>query len=151
MSNNKSVALRIVKEHFPKVTKVVDANKGLTIEVTKRDVNSAQVRNHSTCAMAVACKREMQAEGMIVSTNIAYVIKNNTATRYRVPESVSREVVAFDRGAEFSTGTYHLRVPVDKLGAHKNGAGSHAKTPTKKKAIVHRHKTDDIRAVLGSK
>lgn len=100
-------ALEIVRGYFPGVKEVNDAKKGVEIEVTRPDVSNAERRSHRTCAMAVACKRKMDLDGVIISVKTAYLIKGNKATRYKVPESVSREVVSFDRGSQFESGNLH--------------------------------------------
>jgi len=148
------VALGIVRTYFPKVTRVSDADAPLEVEVTKADRKSALVCNHNGCAMAVACKRLTKADGVIVSLTTAYIIKGNHATRYDLPESVSREVVSFDREAGFGEGSYHLQPfsKVSRLGARnhgKSGGGNSGRTGTAAKRFTHR--TTGVRAALGSK
>ena len=142
-------ALAIVRRYFPKVKEVADADSPITIEVTDRDSKSAAVRNHESCAMAVACKRKAKADGVIVSIATAYIIKGDVAYRYRVPSSVQREIVSFDRDAGFAAGNYELAtiVPSNKLGESKS-TGPH-KTTGKPRQVP--HQTTGIRAVLGSK
>lgn len=101
--------------------------------------------------MAVACKRKLKLDGAIVSVSTAYLIKNGVATRYKVPPSVAREVVAFDRSAGFAPGRYALRAPTkhEQIGAeshHYRGAGPH-----KSKKRQPHHITQGIRAALGRK
>lgn len=134
-------ALAIVQEFFPDVTSVADAKDNITVEVTKRDSNSAQVRNHKACAMAVACKRKMQADGVIVAVSTAYVINGKKAHRC--------EVISFDRNGGFAEGEYSLRSPskCERLGNH--AGGSTPNTGTGKR--VKYHHTSGIRTVLGSK
>jgi hypothetical protein len=146
-----SDALHIVQEFFPKVTSVKDAKEPITVQVTKGDNNSAKVRDHKACAMAVACKRTEHADGVIVSVVTAYVIKGTTATRYHLPESVSREVVSFDRDAGFQPGEYTMTVPCPtrRLGAIIGGNTGRAANSERK--IQRKHKTTGIRTVLGSK
>lgn len=150
-----SRALSVVQAAFPNVTKVMDAKKDVFTEVTKRDTTSATVRNHKACAMAVACKRKMELDGVIMSVSTAYLIKGDTATRYMVPESVSREITAFDRDALFEPGEYMLKAPGKQ---NRLGAGRHGTVPDKSSkagngnfAKRFRHKTEGIRASLGSK
>lgn len=145
-----SSALQNVQKYFPGVESVVDAKEPITVEVTKQDNKSAKVKNHQACAMAVACKRTMKADGVIVSVSTAYVINGTTATRYRIPESVSREVISFDREAGFDPGLYSLAVcePTSKLGASRGGNTGRTGTGNKKKT---KHQTGGIRTVLGSK
>lgn len=142
-------SLSIVQRYFPKVKEVADATEKIEIEVTDRDSKSAAVRNHEACAMAVACKRKMKADGVIVSIGTAYVIKGDVAYRYRVPPSVQREIVSFDREAGFASGEYELvpTIPSKRLGEPQ------PKGPGKVTGTPHRfvHQTSGIRAVLGSK
>lgn len=143
-------ALAIVRKYFPNVTSVEDAKEPIEVEVTARDSSSAAVRNHDSCAMAVACKRATKASGVIVSMDIAYVIKGNDAIRYNVPQAVQREIVSFDRESKvgFAPGVYKLNV-VDS--EHKLGVSRSTSTESGKgKPRVHRHITSGIRTVLGS-
>jgi hypothetical protein len=143
-----SEALHIVRKFFPNVETVKDAKEPITVEVTKTDTRSAKVKNHQACAMAVACKRMLKADGVIVSVVTAYVINGTVATRYHLPESVSREIVSFDRDAGFEPGIYEMNVPENKLGAIH--AGKKLNTGNGKK-VRHKHQTAGIRTVLGSK
>ncbi len=143
-------ALTIVQKFFPNVKSVRDATSPITIEVTKADNNNSKVRSHSACAMAVACKRAEHADGVIVSIMTAYVIKGTSATRYVLPESVSREIVSFDREAGFAPGEYVMRPPEPskQLGVHRGGKSTHTKNGKK---ITRHHHTSGIRTVLGSR
>lgn len=104
-------SLEIVRKFFPEVSKVTDARSVLHVSVTRKDSNSSTVKNHKGCAMAVACKREHALDGVVISRKRAYLVKDGKATRYELPESVSREVVSFDRNAGFAAGEYQLSVP----------------------------------------
>ena len=143
-------ALQIVQKFFPNVKHVLDADKPITVEVTKQDNLSAARRNHKACAMAVACKKKTQADGVIISVKTAYVIKGNQAIRYKMPESASREIVSFDRNAGFGVGEYTLRAPgkTERLGAISNGSyrGERNGSFVKKR----KHFTSGIRTVLTS-
>lgn len=151
-SGTKSTSLRIVKSYFPNVTKVRDADKPIHIEVTDADNKSSKVRNHNGCAMAVACKRTFNLSGVIVAVKTAYLIKGNEAVRYSLPESVSREIVSFDRDAGFSVGEYHLDAPIK---SHRLGAPDdrmldrHKSRGNGETRFIHR--TTGVRAALGSK
>lgn len=140
-------ALRKVRKYFPNVTSVEDAEKPIHIEVTPRDVTTSKRKKHAECAMAVACKRSMSLEGVIIATSTAYLIKDNKATRYKVPESVSREIVSFDRGASFEPGKYDLKAPREghKIGTYGGGT-SHTGTGKHHP----QHITTNVRAILGS-
>ncbi len=142
-------ALNIVRRFFPQVENVEDATIPLTIEVTQSDSNNAKLKNHSGCAFAMACKRAQKADGVIVSIKTCYVVRGNRAVRYRFNESVSREVVSFDRKGGFDPGLYAMRPPAhgERLGEIRTGRDTgergNGKRPTK-----FRHKTGGIRTSL---
>jgi len=121
-------ALRVVQKFFPQVTTIEDAAECVEIEVTKQDDKIAKKKDHKTCAMAVACKRKLGLDGVLISINTAYLVKGTKARRYHLPQSVAREVVSFDRGAGFAPGQYQLsKVPKSlRLGTkqrNKTGRG----------------------------
>ena len=143
-------AVDIVRRFFPNVTTVIDANRNTMIEVTRGDAASKAVKSHSACAMAVACKRKFHLDGVIISRSVAYLVKGNRARRFKLPETVSREIVSFDRGGGFAVGKYELGKipPATRLGAGgKKKPGSHNKGEPKK----FRHMTTNVRSVLGGK
>jgi len=152
-NKRKSRALKIVKTYFPNVTKVKDGEKDIRIEVTAQDNANSRVRDHNACAMAVACKRELELRGVIVAVKVVYLIKGNEATRYFLAESASREVVSFDREAGFAPGTYQLKAPSEAklLGTHYGGGKNGAKGTGKGAKRQFRHRTTGIRTALGSK
>lgn len=104
-------SLKIVQKLFPQVRHILEARKSIRIQVTDRDTKSASVKNHKECALAVACKRMLPIDGVIISRSVAYAIVGDKATRYMLPQSASREIVSFDRGSGFYPGTYQLSRP----------------------------------------
>ena len=149
-------ALHNVQAKFPNVTKVVDAKKDAAFEVTKADTKTAAVRNHTACAAAVACKRKLDLDGVMMSVNTAYLVKGTTATRYKVPESIGREITVFDRDAAFEPGDYQLKAPCqsERLGVSRGGKAPNIAGPNSHNGNLakrFRHKTGGIRASIGSK
>jgi hypothetical protein len=66
-------SLAMVKRHFPKVESVEDADKPIIVEVTDDDVAHANIKDHETCALAIACKRSFKADGVIIGmTHVNY-------------------------------------------------------------------------------
>lgn len=145
--------LSVVNKFFPKVTSVIDATHNQAIEVTLKDASSKAVKDHKGCAMAVACKRKFHLDGVIISRSVAYLVKGKQARRFKLPQSVSREVVSFDRGAGFAPGIYALaKVPMlNRQGARAkrdDPKRSHkSQNPNKIKRF--RHLTINVRSVLG--
>ena len=149
------VALGVVRKFAPQVNKVTDADDDLLISVTDKDAKTSKKKDHNECAMAVAVKRQEQCSNVIISASTAYVIKGNHATRYKVPESASREVVSFDRGAEFEPGDYKLKAiaPSGRLGkyhAPDSRKEQRPKTGGMAKHFVYHH-TGNIRERLKAK
>ena len=142
-------SLRIVNKLFPKVKRVTDAKRNASIEVTLKDATSRGVKNHKECAMAVACKRKFKVDGVIISRSVAYLIKGSHAQRFHLPESVSREVVSFDRGAGFAPGKYELAAvsPANILGSRdERKPRTRKRNPLSPKRF--QHITTDVRVSL---
>jgi hypothetical protein len=143
-------SLRMVRSYFPKVERVDDATKPAIVEVTKTDVANAERKNHRICALALACKRSFNADGIIIGLTTAWVIKGKIATRYHLGDSISREITSFDRGAAYDVGLYNL-VPISpcaRLGTVRstNPNRSGKNTGGLKKF---RHYTRNVRTTLG--
>ena len=138
-------ALQIVNKFYPQVTGVTDAKLPINIEVLKRDINSSAVRNHKECAFAQACKRTKQIDGAIIALKVAYLIKDGQAVRYSIPESLSREIVAFDRNGAFEAGDYRLESPRRKLGDPRATGSDKRSKPGRK--VTYRHTTSAIRSM----
>lgn len=137
-----------VRKFFPQVEVVKDATEPLHVEVTQHDASVSKRKKHSECAMAVACKRSKNLDGVIVSASMAYLVKGKTAVRYSLPQSVAREVISFDRGGGFAPGSYALRKP-----NHELSKGTHHQVGPnmRRKHHIKHHFTSGIRTVLGAK
>lgn len=142
-------ALRTVQRFFPQVRIVQDGRANVQVHVTEKDSSNSKLRNHAECAFAVACKRKYHADGVIISIRTAYIIKGDTAYRFKVPNSVSREVTSFDRRGGFDPGHYHLKAPspTERLGCKITGK-THNKTDRKHNGFRHMHHTGRIRTSL---
>jgi hypothetical protein len=144
------IALGVVRKFAPKVTKVTDADGDLLINVTDRDFKGGRKKDHGDCALAVAAKRQEGATQVIVSSSMAYVIKGNHATRYKVPEAARKEIVSFDRGASFETGDYVLKAPPKsaRLGVYRGPATDSSNSHSGKLAKRFIHHTANVRESL---
>lgn len=142
-------ALSIVRRFFAGVETVEDAKRDAIIEVTAQDSRVKHVRDHKTCALAWACQKKLGADGVIVGTRTAYVVFGSKAIRFRLQETTAREIVSFDRHADFAPGEYELKAPSkwEALG-HKTSGKTH--NPSDRKTPAFRHKTTGIRTVLGA-
>lgn len=139
-------ALSIVKKYHPNVTRVVDANRNVQVEVTASDSKLSKPKAPDSCAMAKAFCRTH--DGAIVSLAVAYLIDGNKAVRYRVPGSVSRELVSFDRSHVFSPGSYSLYAPVSTERLSAIRAAPKIPKRTGMKTVIRRyHHTAGIRTL----
>lgn len=141
-----------LRRYFPQVDRVADANKPLKVHVTSKDVKNAKERQEDSCAVAKACERIPDVDGALIKTTTAYVIKGNLAIRYLVPETVTREIVSFDRNKDFRPGEYQLSA-MNK--AHRiqgpRGGGNHTKPrgilKHRRPLVAVKHRTEGIRGV----
>lgn len=129
-----------LRKAFPRVKYIADLTAPIEIHVEAQDQKGARTLDHASCAMARACARELRADGAYVGLSKAYVVFGEYAVRCDVPESVSREVVSFDRRGGFSTGTYALSAVSEgnRLGipkSQKRTGNGPVRRPT---AVVHR-------------
>jgi len=143
-------ALSLVRQFYPDVTSVSDAKKDLALEVISKDLLASKRKKHPECALAQACKRSYEVKGVVIALSVAYVInKDNVATRYKIPPSASREIIAFDRNGTFEPGAYTLQKPTkgEKLGykpSHTNpDKGVNGKTKNR-----YRHLTENVRSLF---
>lgn len=156
MSQGKS-ALNIIRRYHPNVAKVVEAKRDTQIRVTAEDCRAGKRKGPSSCAMAKAFEREY--DGAIVSLSVAYLIKGDVATRYVVPQAVSREIVSFDRAKKFEPGEYSLKAPSKHRtmkaerasAAARNGGPAYRNSPkymaNHNKPKARQHRTAGIRAL----
>lgn len=138
----------MIRQYFPRVTTLKDATTRAIVEVTASDNSNAHVKSHRTCALAIACKRFFNADGVIIGLTRSWVIIGNVATRYLNANTVSREITSFDRNAGFDAGRY-LLVPLSesaRLGTERSkNPNRHSK---KSGTRQFRHYTRNVRASL---
>jgi hypothetical protein len=92
--------------------KVVDAKRSAKILITKRDVVAGDNKNPSSCAAALAAKRDVpECLSARVHIGRVYIEHKDKWVRYFTPEALRTEIVAFDRGGSFQPGEYVLRPP----------------------------------------
>lgn len=107
-TNKISSSLAMIRRYFPLVEITKDALKPAVVEVTPHDNSHSDVRSHRTCALALACKRFFNADGVIIGLTTSWIIQGKVATRYHNSGTTSREITSFDRKAGFDAGSYLL-------------------------------------------
>lgn len=118
-----------IRRYFPDVDRVVDATKSIEVEVISKDVDRAKQKREDCCAMAKACERLPGVDGAIIKTSTAFIIRGHTATKFMVPDCVTKEIISFDRHGDFHPGKYYL-TPVPKS-ARADGSRNNSKTKGK--------------------
>jgi hypothetical protein len=138
----KKIAIKLprsVHHLFPQVTSAVDANEPIEVSVNPKDCKEATKLDPTNCALARAAKRELHADGVIIGMSSSYIIRGTEAIRFATPESVRREIVSFDRHADFAPGDYHLppKAPTARLGeyARPDREGSHGSNKAARRKI----------------
>jgi hypothetical protein len=92
--------------------KVVDAKRPVKIVITERDTKDGDNKNPSSCAAALAAKRDVpDCISARVHIGRVYIEHRDKWVRYMTPESLRTEIVAFDRGGSFQPGDYVLKAP----------------------------------------
>jgi len=89
---------------------VKDAANPLMIHIKQCDIIGSKKSDASNCAAARALKREIGSEARVFLTR-TYIKVGKVWARFITPESISREITAFDRGAAFEPGEYVLKPP----------------------------------------
>ena len=140
--------MKKIRDLFPKVNSVEDSNEGVIVTVTDHDGKVGKKNKFSECALAVACQRELKADGVIIGLTKSFLIYGTKAIRYQTPQSVAREMTSFDRHGDFAAGVYKL----SKIGVYDR-IGVRRKTrpksePSKQhREIRFRHDTAGVRRV----
>lgn len=100
---------------------VQNAEKQVTLVITKDDVKFGDKKNPKSCAAAVACMRQLKATEARVHLSRTYVKIRGLWWRFQTPASLRGEIVAFDRGGSFEPGNYPLLlVPPSEIGRPHN-------------------------------
>ncbi len=88
--------------------KVIDASAPLALEVTRSDIDNSKQKDPANCAFACAVKRHLGAKAAYFMRSTAYIEYDHAVVRYDMPESMQKEIVAFDRAKAMEPGIYQL-------------------------------------------
>lgn len=134
------MTLNTIQKQFPYVKQVVDADESIAISVEERDAKSGRKKDSNNCALAQACKRQHIADAAIIGISISYLIKGDTAVRYKTSQGIGREITSFDRHQDFAAGKDYV---LSKIGRSirigtKHRGGKESGKLGKRKRIIHR-------------
>jgi hypothetical protein len=130
--------------------KVNDATRALKLRIGAEDCRKGNVKDPGGCAAARALLRMPGVTRARVHIARTYVEKNGEWTRYMTPNSLAREVVAFDRGGRtmFEPGEYILGAipPTARADAMQKRyrTNKKRKKPTGRRVHLH-HRTTKVR------
>lgn len=89
--------------------KKVDAKSNLLITLNQTDISKSKVKNSKNCAFACAVKRQVPGvKSAFFFRSTAWLEYETKLVKYKLPSSVQKEIVAFDRTGRSETGVYHL-------------------------------------------
>lgn len=115
---------------------LVDAAEDVALAISKHDTTTSRKKDPSSCAAALAGRREFHTDVRVYMSRM-YVLdkKNKRWIRFVTPMSVQKEIVSFDRGATFEPGEYVFKAPqkTQVLG-HERRGGEDTRTGKKKRA-----------------
>jgi len=131
------VPSRSIRRSFPQVKHVVDSTKQMGVIVQSRDCVEGKKMQASECALARATRRQYHADAAVIGLSFSYIIKGDTAVRFKTPTSVAREIVSFDRHQDFAPGKYALSpvAPTARQGAWSKK--DHGKSHSPKRITHH--------------
>ena len=104
---------------------MVEAPSPTTVVVTQNDIVNAKAKNSKSCAFSLAARRKPGVVGAYFFLTTAYLQYKDQMVRYKLPPSVQKEIVSFDRSKIVAPGSYQLVPP----------APSMAPSETKKKRV----------------
>lgn len=143
----------ITKYAEKKGLKVQDAKRPMIITVIEADLKGAKRKNPECCAFARACKRQQKVDAVHFFKTSAWIEKDGVLTRFKMPESMKREIIAFDRGGKFAPGEYQLRTnsPSTALGRKRKEKPRRGKATNQGYKKPHTHTTAIVRSASISK
>lgn len=121
--------------------RVIEAKRPMIVSVNATDVQRARSKRPTACAMARACKRSHpEIQEAFFFKSCAYLQESDKITKYLLPSSVQKEIVAFDRAREFEPGNYHLSPvsPSQRRGVRSTARPTGTKTGKGSRSPMHR-------------
>lgn len=107
---------------------VVNGKRKIALHISAADVKNGKNKAPGACAAAMALMREVpNCIKARVHLGRTYILKDDDQWyRYKTPEALQREIVAFDKGGKFEPGEYELRPmsPSEMIPIKKKVAGS---------------------------
>jgi hypothetical protein len=118
---------------------VVNATVRVRVQVTKADIEKGTPMDQNSCAIAVACRRQLAGvTDVYVHRGRAYLLRNGKWLRLCVPRYARDEIVAFDRGGKFVPQEIELLPPpVETIGRHSKLRGRPVRSKGGRRRVMH--------------
>lgn len=88
---------------------VVDATEPIIIGVTQGDIDKSVPKDSKVCGFARACERQLKdVRAAYFFKTKAWLEYDDKLVRYKLPQSVQKEIIAFDRSRSMEPGVYKL-------------------------------------------
>src|SRR6267154_3156326 len=88
---------------------VVNALRKMRLHISPADIRAAKSKDPALCAAAIAAMREIPNWiAARIHLGRAYILQKDRWLRFKNPEALRTEVVAYDRGGKFEPGDYEL-------------------------------------------
>lgn len=89
---------------------VVAAKRRLTLHISAADVRKGNTKDPGACAAALAAIREVpNCVAARVHLGRVYLLQKDKWLKFKTPDALRSEIIAFDRGGKFQPGEYDLR------------------------------------------
>ncbi len=118
---------------------LIKSTTGKRIIVMQRDVKRGVRGDPAKCAFACASKRiDPDVIAVRFQLTRAYIEYADRTEQYRLPQSMTREIVTFDRGGQFAPGEYELKpMPTRKKPVgKKSGRGGVGRPPFRHMTVM---------------
>lgn len=88
---------------------VVNALRKLNLHISAADIKAAKSQDPALCAAARAAVREIpNCIAARIHLGRAYILQKDKWLRFKTPEALRGEIIAYDRGGKFQPGDYEL-------------------------------------------
>lgn len=109
-----------------------NSHRGLRFKITPRDIENGQPNDPCACAAALALRRTLGADEVLVYRDVTYARKKNEAVRYKTSAQLRLETIVFDREGNFFPGEYELGPgPISKPPKAKRSGSAPARRNSK--------------------
>lgn len=132
---------------------MIDADEAIDITITAADIRGGKPSSPSHCAIARAVRRVLpETKNVFVFRSTVWVEDDSYLIRYKLPGSLQKEIVCFDRAKKFEPGDYYLGSAPNRKRNAQQARGKHPQVEARKRRAKAKptekrraHRTEGIR------